>query len=113
MIVVDGYEQLGLWHRWRLARRCRREGWGLLVTAHRAIGLPTVFETSTTPELAREIIDRLAPGQALIDQAQIAARFRAAAGNLRELLFDCYDLYRRRSSGETGSAGSSNRCESA
>jgi hypothetical protein len=113
VIVVDGYEQLGLWHRWRLVRWCRRREWGLLVTTHRSVGLPTVFETSTTVELAREVIDRLAPGQALIDQAELAARFQARQGNLRELLFDCYDLYRRRSSGEPDAASSSNRRVSA
>src|ERR1043166_2761834 len=35
MVVIDGYEQLGWWSRWRLLRVVRRRGWGLLVTTHR------------------------------------------------------------------------------
>ncbi len=97
VIVVDGYEQLGLWSRWRLDRLCRRRGYGLLVTAHRSVGMPLVFDTFTTPELAEQLVERLTHGEVWIDRREIAARFLAHGGNLRELLFDCYDLYEKRS----------------
>jgi hypothetical protein len=99
VVVVDGYEQLGLWRRWRLDRLCRRRRCGLLVTAHRSVGLPLVFETVTTPALAEQLVNRLTQGEAPIDCREIAACFLARQGNLRERLFDCYDLYRRRSAG--------------
>jgi hypothetical protein len=41
-IVVDGYEQLSRTSRWRLKARCRREQWGLLITAHHDVGFPTL-----------------------------------------------------------------------
>ncbi len=42
LVIVDGYEQLSWWSRWRLGRMCASRGWGLLVTAHRPVGLPQV-----------------------------------------------------------------------
>jgi energy-coupling factor transporter ATP-binding protein EcfA2 len=96
ILVVDGYEQLGRWHRWRLDRRCQRQGWGLLATAHGGVGLPAVFETRATVQLAQQIVAELAPDQCAIEPAAIVASFHARAGNLREVLFDCYDLHRRR-----------------
>jgi len=103
IIIVDGYEQLGRWHRWRLDRLCRRREWGLLVTAHRPVGMPTVLETATTVELAEQLVNCLTQGEEGIDRQEIAARFQARQGNLREVLFDCYDLHRRRS-GATGAS---------
>ena len=97
VVIVDGYEQLGRWQRWRLDRLCRRRRCGLLVTAHRSVGLPQLLETFTTLELAEQLVDQLSPGEARIDRREIAARFLAREGNLRELLFDCYDLYQKRS----------------
>jgi hypothetical protein len=109
VIVVDGYEQLGLWSRWRLDRLCRRRGYGLLVTAHRSVGMPLVLDTFTTPELAEQLIDRLTHGEARIDRREIAARFLAREGNLREVLFDCYDLYEKQSAGGSIDAEPSGR----
>ena len=40
LIIIDGYEQLSRASRFWLKRRCRREGWGLLVTAHDNVGFP-------------------------------------------------------------------------
>ena len=96
VIVIDGYEQLDVWSRWRLDWLCRRRHYGLLVTAHRSVGLPLVLETSTTPELAEQLVNRLTDGEGRIDRREIAARFLAREGNLRELLFDYYDLYQKR-----------------
>jgi energy-coupling factor transporter ATP-binding protein EcfA2 len=98
VIMIDGYEQLGLWSRWRLHRFYRRRKCGLLVTSHRSVGLPLVLETFTTPELAEQLVNRLTHGEARIDRGEIAARLLARQGNMRELLFDCYDLYEKRSS---------------
>ncbi len=53
LIVVDGYEQLGRWARAMLKRRCRKRGWGLLVTAHSDVGLPTLLLTAPSVELRK------------------------------------------------------------
>src|SRR5687767_14761631 len=42
-VVVDGYEQLSWFSRRRLKARCRRDGAGLLITAHEGCGLPSLF----------------------------------------------------------------------
>ncbi|HTU26970.1 MAG TPA: hypothetical protein VMF30_16305 [Pirellulales bacterium] len=96
LLVIDGYEQLGHWARWWIGRACRRQRFGLLVTTHRPVGLPSVFETQTTVALAQCVVAGLTGGVATIDRAEITALFAARKGNLRELLFDCYNLYRRR-----------------
>jgi hypothetical protein len=105
LLVIDGYEQLGRWQRWRLARFCRRRGCGLLVTTHASVGLPTIVETGTTAELARQLIERLTPGERWIDDRELAACFAQHQGNLREVLFDCYDRYSQRQATEKKSAG--------
>jgi hypothetical protein len=104
IVIVDGYEQLGLWSRWRLRRLCNRRGWGLLASAHQSVGLPLVASTSTSPELAQQIVDRLQPSgspattqlDSPIGRADVAERFALHRGNLREVLFDLYDLYEAR-----------------
>ncbi|MFO0930816.1 MAG: hypothetical protein U0736_27920 [Gemmataceae bacterium] len=95
LLVVDGYEQLGWWTRRRIQARCRQWGWGLMVTAHRDLGLPTLFRTAVTPALARAIVDTLVPpaDHASFAQVDLSAGLVRHRGNLREVLFDLYDLY--------------------
>ncbi|MDX1947045.1 MAG: hypothetical protein SFU86_16710 [Pirellulaceae bacterium] len=97
LVIVDGYEQLGWLARRQLPRLARRQGAGLLVTTHRDLGLPTIFETQPSDELARRIVERLLPeGDRTIIATDIA-RARAAHGdNLREMLFALFDVYRSR-----------------
>jgi hypothetical protein len=97
LVVVDGYEQLGAWSRWRLWRACRRRGLGLLVTAHADVGLPLIHRTAVTPELALRVVGHLTAGSArLVGDAEVVARLAARGGNLREALFELYDLHERR-----------------
>jgi hypothetical protein len=96
LVIVDGYEQLGRWNRWRLGRLCSARGWGLLVTAHRPAGLPLVAQTSASLELAQTIVGRLLPSGSSIGRQEVAERFAAQQGNLRELLWELYDLYEAR-----------------
>jgi hypothetical protein len=93
LLIVDGYEQLGRWTRFRLKRCCRR----LLVTAHASVGLPDLCRTAVDLELACRVAARLQQGHApLVSAGDVAGRFPGHGGNLRELLFDLYDLYERR-----------------
>ena len=100
-IVVDGYEQLAWCHRAWLRWLCGRRGWGLLVTAHRPVGLPLLAQTRPSEELAERIVRQLLPEDDVIRRADVLERYTLRQGNLREMLFDLYDLYeaRRRAGG--------------
>ena len=97
VLMVDGYEQLSWWSRWRVTWACRRSGAGLLATAHADVGLPTIFQTQPTLELARQIARRLLPpGDSIITESDIAAAWERHPGNLREVLFELFDHYQAR-----------------
>jgi hypothetical protein len=103
VLIVDGYEQLGLWQRLALRRFCRRQAVGLLVTAHKSMGFPLLYQTMVTPELAEQIVRQLMgdrPSPLL--PAEVCQALSRRGGDLRETLFDFYDLYeqRRPSAGE-------------
>jgi hypothetical protein len=96
-LIVDGYEQLTPWRRWLLTGRCRKHGNGLLVTTHRDLGLPTLYTTNPRLDLAIEVARELLPGgDTTISDGDIEAAWRANPGNVREMLFDLYDLFERR-----------------
>ena len=105
VVVVDGYEQLSWWNRLRLRSVTRRRGLGLLVTSHAPTALPLLFRTSTDLELAQAIVRSLLAGRAeLVTREQLAHRFESRHGDLREFLFDLYDLYEERRPAETNDA---------
>ncbi len=94
VLIVDGYEQLSRWRRFLLKRHCRSRGLGLLVTAHAPVGLPELYRTEPTPELAERIVGQLMAGRSPpFTASQLAACFARHRGNVRETLFDLYDLY--------------------
>lgn len=95
LLVVDGYEQLGWWTRHRIQKRCRQCGWGLLVTAHSDLGLPTLYCTSVTPKLARTLIKQLLSDgdPELFANVDLRVTLERHHGNLREVLFELYDQY--------------------
>ena len=97
LLVVDGYEQLGRFSRFRVKRLCRRRGSGLLVTAHAPVGFAGLCQTAPDLELTRRIVDQLQHDHpALVTADDVAAAFARQAGNLRETLFELYDLYESR-----------------
>jgi len=94
VVIVDGYEQLGLLSRWRLKRQCRRRRAGLLVASHAPVGLPVLFRTEVTPAQAEAIVALLlAGGDAPPPPDVLAACLSRHRGNLREVLFELYDQY--------------------
>jgi len=97
VLIIDGYEQLGWLGRWSIGRQCRRRGIGLLVTAHTSVGLPELFETKVTTCLARKVVEQILGGVASrVTDEEIAERLARHDGDLRETLFDLYDLHERR-----------------
>ncbi len=106
VLIVDGYEQLGRWSRFRLVRRCRRDRIGLLITSHRPMGFPELHRTKPTAEIARQIVAKLLAGEqfegaSLEEPAfeDIQKAFARHGGDMRETFFDLYDLYERQSHG--------------
>ncbi len=100
-IVVDGYEQLSWLRRTWLKRRCRRRQAGLLVTAHGDLGLPPLWQTGISMELARRVVARLLNEHAAdwLDDDQVQRLLARHGGNLREVLFQLYDLFEQHQRG--------------
>jgi energy-coupling factor transporter ATP-binding protein EcfA2 len=97
VLLIDGFEQLGLLSRWRLGLLCRRRRLGLLITAHRETGIPTLLRTSIDASLARRVVDHLlGPEPERITDSDLAQSLRRHRGDLREVLFEMYDLYESR-----------------
>jgi energy-coupling factor transporter ATP-binding protein EcfA2 len=97
LLVIDGYEQLSRWSRMVVKRFCRRNGLGLLVTSHTAVGLPDLYRTKITPELAKKVVDQLLAGKAALLSSEELTRYVSRFnGDLRETLFTLYDLYEQR-----------------
>ncbi len=100
IICVDSWERLGVpWaliiRRCALASRVR-----LLVTAHRAGDIPTLWQCSTTPALLGAIVARLpvdGSGSRLIEDSDTRKAFHTASGDIREALFLLYDTFEARS----------------
>jgi len=104
IVVVDGYEQLSYLSRWRLNARCRRHGWGLLVTSHKDVGLPTLSTLAPDLPTAQQVVERLlSSGIDTISRETVAECFASTDGNMREMLFTLYDRYEGRGSGQTSS----------
>lgn len=98
-VVVDGYEQLSWWSKRRLQSRVKAQAAGLLITAHQPMGLPPLFTTAPSLDLARQIVARLlegTDGTGVPSPEDVAAAFAAHGDNLRELLFSLYDVYQRK-----------------
>ncbi len=95
--AIDGFEQLSAWNRLRLKWFCRRQGVGLVVTTHHSAGLPDVCRTSIDLLRAWQVVERLQAGFAvLIQRSDLIECLARRRGDLREALFDLYDLYEKR-----------------
>lgn len=95
--IIDGAEQLSWFAWWRLRGDCWWNGRGLIVTTHRPLGLPTLIRTSTTADLAWQLVRKLlAADQRSISQADVEEAFRRQDGNLRETLLALFDVYQQR-----------------
>jgi hypothetical protein len=100
IVIVDGFEQLSRWNRWRLKRLCRRRGWGLIVSSHGDAGLPHLMHTTVEIERAAAIVGRLLGAeQGLIGGDEIAQCLARHRGDMREMLMELYDLYEERRRG--------------
>lgn len=100
---IDSWERAGRVERFVLVVLARAVGARLLVTAHRPVGgLPTVVRCETTPRLLQAIVSRLVgpsrwPGEA-VGAADVEAAFAGHAGDVREALYELYDVVESRRS---------------
>jgi hypothetical protein len=98
--AVDGVEQLYFWNRLRLRRFCRAHGLGLVVASHRPARLPGLYQTAVDEDRAWKVVERLQYGfPERIGFGDLQKRLAGHQGNLREALFDLYDLYEERTRG--------------
>jgi hypothetical protein len=94
VLVIDGYEQLGRYQRWRVSRQCRRQGCGLLVTSHSPCDLPILFCAEPSLGLVERLIERcLPPHEGRISSQDIERAWQRHAGNVREVFFELYDRF--------------------
>jgi len=96
-VVIDGYEQLSWWNRRKVEALVRRAGSGLLVTTHQTRGLPTLFQSEPSLQLAQSIVRQLQPPEdSTITPEDVAQAWEEQGNNVREVLFRLYDLYQSR-----------------
>lgn len=91
ILCVDGAEQLGRWSWLSLRLRSRAAG-GLLITSHRPGLLPTLLDCATTPELLEGIVRDLL-GDETVARPDLEALFARHGGNVREALWELYDVW--------------------
>lgn len=102
ILIIDGFEQLSVWRRWSLIRTCRLQRCGLLVTTHVSLGLPDLYRTQITPDVTLQVwsfLNRVGASP-FTSHDDLMDRLNTRQGNLREALFDLYDLHEQRSQRE-------------
>ena len=96
-VIVDGFEQLSRWTRYRLKQFCRRTNKGLLVTTHRPLGLPNLLPMQPNLLTAQRIVAYLQRHHdKVISDEDVGHYYPHDSHNLRELLFTLYDLFEQR-----------------
>jgi GTPase SAR1 family protein len=97
VLVVDGFERLGRWRRGLVKRRCQLMRCGLIVTAHEPVGLPPFVQTRITTGSARRVIGHLMPEAfPFLSEDELLQLLQRRAFNLREVLFDLYDVFEQK-----------------
>lgn len=98
LIAVDGYEQLARHSQSSLRRFCHRNSIGLVVTTHRSMGIPDLVRCTPSLTLAESLVRHLMKGETIrISTDEIRCSFHRHDGNIREVLFEMYDLFESRS----------------
>ena len=97
MLIIDGFEQLGRWQRWRLLRTCLRRSCGLLVTSHRSCGLPELAVLKPQIELIHRLVENSLPDHhGCIQDDDVQRAWKRHPGNVREVFFSLYDVFEHR-----------------
>jgi hypothetical protein len=95
--AIDGVEQLHVWNRLLLKRFCHAHAVGLVVASHRSARLPYLYQTAVDVPRAWKVVERFQEGYPpLVRIGDLVERLASRHNNLREALFDLYDLYEER-----------------
>ena len=102
-VCLDGWECLAAPVRGLLRLLSWAAGCGLIVTAHRRGRLPVLATCRTSVALLDSIVGRL-PGKAvwygtLIRPEDVRSAYERRRGDVREALYELYDVFERRSRG--------------
>jgi hypothetical protein len=96
LVIVDGFEQLGWFDRWRLKSFCRRRGAGLLVTSHRPCGIGPLIRVSPSRKLIGQLVaDLWQDVSSDVTAKELDASYACHGSNVREIFFDLYDRHER------------------
>ena len=98
-VIIDGFEVLPWNCKRRLRQECRYRNAGLLITSHRRLrGIPVLFQTEASEGVTQQLVDRLTiAGDSCLSKNDVRTSYAKFNGNVRETLFDLYDLYEQRS----------------
>jgi hypothetical protein len=96
-LLVDGWERLGRPMAALIAAIVRLQGRRMVVTSHRANGMPVAVRTAGTLPLLTAIVGRLPDHGGLISGDDLSDAFARHGENLRDALGDLYDRYELRS----------------
>jgi hypothetical protein len=93
-LIIDGYEQLSWWSRYRVKRLCRLHRSGLLITSHRTAGFPELFTTRVDLATAARLVEIVGRSDSgALPKPPIEVLLAEHGGNMRELFFALYDWY--------------------
>lgn len=97
LVVIDGYEQLSWWTRFKAKLSANMNSCGLLVTCHESVGFPEIFRTNPTPALVKKLAHELQNGSSVqITSAEVAQCYQQHSQNIREAMFAMYDLFEQK-----------------
>ena len=112
ILIIDGFEQLSFFRRQIVLFLCYWKRWGLLISSHRSVGLPTLWETRMDAVFARALVEELIETNAnlsskskadcLSELPDLEPLLLSHNGNLREVFFDLYDWYEKAVSSLSG-----------
>lgn len=90
ILILDGFEQLPFWRRFKIIHSTLWRHIGLLTTSHVSLGLPTLLETRADLETAQNLVRTLTGSE---PPENLEALLTKHNGNLREVFFELYDVY--------------------
>ena len=90
VLFIDGENHLS-WLRRRELRRASQAAAGVLVARHGRGGWPELIRLRSSAQQAAILLDRASPECSARFLPEVADRWQASRGNLRELLLGCYD----------------------
>jgi hypothetical protein len=111
LLLVDGFDALGWLSRRALIHHAARRRIGLIVTTHSRQPMPVLYRTMAEWSWFTEVVNELTTGfPPLISAGRVREAFQRHAPNIREALFELYDVYERsRPRSGQSSAGSCGR----